>query len=86
MERSLVCSFCQKTEHQVAKLVAGPSVFICDECVAIAALIMHNADAAPPRARGWKRLANRMRDLLGRARGYFVVAMPPSTGRTAPVT
>ena len=86
MERSLVCSFCGKTEHQVAKLVAGPSVYICDECVAIAALIMHNAGGAPPRASGWKRIADGARDLFGRVRRYFVVAMPPSTGRTAPVT
>jgi ATP-dependent protease Clp ATPase subunit len=27
------CSFCGKTEHDVRKLVAGPQVFICDECV-----------------------------------------------------
>jgi ATP-dependent protease Clp ATPase subunit len=84
MPRNLVCSFCQKTEHQVAKLVAGPNVFICDECVAIAALLMHDADATPqaPRASGWQRV----RDLFGRVRRYFVVAMPPSTGSTAPVT
>ncbi|HXH37968.1 MAG TPA: ClpX C4-type zinc finger protein, partial [Thermoanaerobaculia bacterium] len=31
----LHCSFCNKTQHDVRKLIAGPSVFICDECVAI---------------------------------------------------
>ena len=31
---TLHCSFCGKTQHQVAKLIAGPAVFICDECVA----------------------------------------------------
>jgi hypothetical protein len=31
--RNLVCSFCGKTADQVAKLIAGPTVFICDECV-----------------------------------------------------
>lgn len=30
---SLVCSFCGKTQDEVRKLVAGPSVYICDECV-----------------------------------------------------
>jgi len=29
----LYCSFCGKSQHDVRKLIAGPSVFICDECV-----------------------------------------------------
>ena len=36
----LRCSFCNKTEEQVAKLVAGPNVYICDECVAIASRLV----------------------------------------------
>ena len=31
----LYCSFCGKSQHEVTKLIAGPSVFICDECVAL---------------------------------------------------
>ena len=31
--RTLHCSFCGKNQHEVRKLIAGPSVFICDECV-----------------------------------------------------
>ena len=31
--RVLYCSFCGKSEHEVRKLIAGPSVYICDECV-----------------------------------------------------
>src|SRR3990167_8207107 len=27
------CSFCGKSQHEVKKLIAGPSVFVCDECV-----------------------------------------------------
>ena len=27
------CSFCGKSQHEVKKLIAGPTVFICDECV-----------------------------------------------------
>ena len=30
---NLICSFCGKTQDEVRKLVAGPSVYICDECV-----------------------------------------------------
>jgi len=29
----LFCSFCGKSQHEVRKLIAGPSVYICDECV-----------------------------------------------------
>jgi hypothetical protein len=32
---TLYCSFCGKSQHQVHKLIAGPTVYICDECVAI---------------------------------------------------
>ena len=31
--KMLYCSFCGKSQHEVRKLIAGPSVFICDECV-----------------------------------------------------
>ncbi|MFM1865807.1 MAG: ATP-dependent Clp protease ATP-binding subunit ClpX [Methylophilaceae bacterium] len=32
-DKSLFCSFCGKNQHEVKKLIAGPSVFICDECI-----------------------------------------------------
>jgi len=32
-EKSLFCSFCGKNQHEVKKLIAGPSVFVCDECI-----------------------------------------------------
>ena len=32
-EKTLHCSFCGKSQHEVKKLIAGPSVFICDECI-----------------------------------------------------
>ena len=32
-EGGLHCSFCGKSQHQVRKLIAGPSVFVCDECI-----------------------------------------------------
>ncbi|MBW7972953.1 ClpX C4-type zinc finger protein [Bradyrhizobium sp. BR 10289] len=31
--KTLYCSFCGKSQHEVRKLIAGPTVFICDECV-----------------------------------------------------
>jgi ATP-dependent Clp protease ATP-binding subunit ClpX len=35
MPKTLHCSFCGKSQHQVEKLIAGPYVFICNECVAL---------------------------------------------------
>jgi ClpX C4-type zinc finger protein/glyoxalase superfamily protein len=32
-QETLYCSFCGKSQHKVTKLIAGPSVYICDECV-----------------------------------------------------
>lgn len=32
-DKALYCSFCGKSQHEVKKLIAGPSVFICDECI-----------------------------------------------------
>jgi hypothetical protein len=37
---SLVCNFCGKTQHQVKKLIAGPDVYICDECVGLCTEIL----------------------------------------------
>jgi ATP-dependent Clp protease ATP-binding subunit ClpX len=32
-DKTLFCSFCGKSQHEVKKLIAGPSVFVCDECI-----------------------------------------------------
>ena len=34
------CSFCGKSQHAVAKLIAGPKVYICDECVEVCITIL----------------------------------------------
>ncbi|MFC4623278.1 ATP-dependent Clp protease ATP-binding subunit ClpX [Comamonas nitrativorans] len=44
-EKNLYCSFCGKSQHEVKKLVSGPSVFICDECIDLCNDIIH--DDAP---------------------------------------
>jgi ATP-dependent Clp protease ATP-binding subunit ClpX len=38
------CSFCGKSEHEVRKLIAGPTVFICDECVELCVDIIRTSD------------------------------------------
>nr|CEL22348.1 ATP-dependent Clp protease ATP-binding subunit ClpX [Kibdelosporangium sp. MJ126-NF4]CTQ89203.1 ATP-dependent Clp protease ATP-binding subunit ClpX [Kibdelosporangium sp. MJ126-NF4] len=40
----LACSFCGKSQDEVAKLVAGPGVTICDGCVALASAAIAEAD------------------------------------------
>ena len=42
-ESTMHCSFCGKSQHEVRKLIAGPEVFICDECVAICNKILRVA-------------------------------------------
>ena len=39
----LFCSFCGKNQNEVKKLVAGPTAYICDECVAKADRIVKNS-------------------------------------------
>ncbi len=44
-ERNVRCSFCGKTQEQVEKLIAGPGVYICDECIELCmGIIDENAD------------------------------------------
>jgi hypothetical protein len=66
--RRLACSFCGRGEAQVAKLVAGPRVYICDRCAAIAMQIMNAASGDPPRPPAPVRsLPRRLLGLFGRA-------------------
>lgn len=43
----LYCSFCGKSQHEVRKLIAGPSVFICDECVGLCSDIIREEVQEP---------------------------------------
>jgi len=45
------CSFCGKADTEIAKLVAGPGVFICNECVALAAMVIEQSNAADAAAK-----------------------------------
>ena len=50
-----LCSFCGKPNTQVAKLVAGPGVYICDECVALCQLIIGESQSGSvPQLRAWE--------------------------------
>jgi ATP-dependent Clp protease ATP-binding subunit ClpX len=47
-EKLLYCSFCGKSQHEVKKLIAGPSVFICDECIDLCNDIIRDETSAEP--------------------------------------
>jgi ATP-dependent Clp protease ATP-binding subunit ClpX len=54
-EKVLYCSFCGKSQHEVKKLIAGPSVFICDECIELCNdIIRDEVPADSPAARAGK--------------------------------
>jgi ATP-dependent Clp protease ATP-binding subunit ClpX len=49
-DKSLFCSFCGKNQHEVKKLIAGPSVFICDECIDLCTdIIQEEIKASEPK-------------------------------------
>jgi ATP-dependent Clp protease ATP-binding subunit ClpX len=47
-EKLLYCSFCGKSQHEVKKLIAGPSVFICDECIDLCNDIIRDEASGEP--------------------------------------
>jgi len=64
--RRLACSFCGKGEADVAKLVAGPRVFICDQCVNAASQIMGEDSNPPPSQEPNRSLLRRVMKRFGR--------------------
>ena len=48
--RILFCSFCRKSQHDVKKLIAGPGVFICNECVGLCDKIIAETPDPDPAA------------------------------------
>jgi ATP-dependent Clp protease ATP-binding subunit ClpX len=53
-EKLLYCSFCGKSQHEVRKLIAGPSVFICDECIELCNDIIREESHAEAPGKGAK--------------------------------
>jgi hypothetical protein len=45
-QHRLSCTFCDKTQNQVRKLIAGPGVYICDGCIALAASVIRSGHTA----------------------------------------
>ncbi len=55
-EKTLYCSFCGKSQHEVKKLIAGPSVFVCDECIELCNEIIRDELPAPTESLSAKEL------------------------------
>src|SRR6266567_1164275 len=53
-DKLLYCSFCGKSQHEVRKLIAGPSVFICDECIELCNDIIREEGASADATRSDK--------------------------------
>jgi len=48
------CSFCLRPDSEVAKLVAGPGVYICNECVDLCSQVIGNPPPMPPGMTSWE--------------------------------
>ena len=48
------CTFCGKSDRQVNKLIAGPGVYICNECVALCQQVLDAKPAKIPRLAPWQ--------------------------------
>jgi hypothetical protein len=63
MTRELHCSFCGKSEQHVAKLVAGPEVYICDACIQIASRIIAADPGSSSKRPLWRRALDAARKI-----------------------
>ena len=52
------CSFCQKLNTEVGTLVAGPGVYICDECVDLCVQVIAGNPAVVPQLHPWERVTS----------------------------
>ena len=85
----LYCSFCGKSQHEVRKLIAGPSVFICDECVELCNDIIReeleekaqSARSSLPKPREILTLRQRLNEILARHTGQALETIARDTER-----
>jgi ATP-dependent Clp protease ATP-binding subunit ClpX len=71
-EKLLYCSFCGKSQHEVKKLIAGPSVFICDECIDLCNDIIRDEQADASGADGDKAGLPTPQEISGKLDQYVI--------------
>ncbi len=71
-EKLLYCSFCGKSQHEVKKLIAGPSVFICDECIDLCNDIIRDEQAQDPTVEGDRDALPTPQEILARLDQYVI--------------
>jgi ATP-dependent Clp protease ATP-binding subunit ClpX len=71
-EKLLYCSFCGKSQHEVKKLIAGPSVFICDECIDLCNDIIRDEQAQDPLVDGNRDALPTPQEILARLDQYVI--------------
>ncbi|MBN8502240.1 MAG: ATP-dependent Clp protease ATP-binding subunit ClpX, partial [Sphingomonadales bacterium] len=71
-EKLLYCSFCGKSQHEVKKLIAGPSVFICDECIELCNEIVRDEIAGDQVGKGAKSELPTPREISGLLDQYVI--------------
>jgi len=52
--RTVTCSFCLKPDNEVLRLVAGPGVYICDQCVDLCRQVINNPPSMPTGMTSWE--------------------------------
>jgi hypothetical protein len=76
---TLYCSFCGKSQHEVRKLIAGPTVFICDECVELCKdIIREETKSAPVKSRDGIPTPKEIREGSRRLRDWPGISSAPS--------
>jgi ATP-dependent protease Clp ATPase subunit len=58
-EPLIYCSFCDKSQHEVQTVIAGPNVYICNDCVAICNDILRHVSKPRPWLRSLLRISDR---------------------------
>lgn len=71
------CSFCGKSDRQVGRLIAGPGVCICDECVSLCLGVLENDEREIERLGGPSEKARRTRPGSAQARMAIGQALKP---------
>ena len=75
MDRHLRCSFCGKSRDEVRKLIAGPTVYICDECVNLCNDII---------AEDWEEAKEEISSKLKKPAKSNIILISMSSGRIGP--